>query len=79
MELTQIALNWAFTLVGALAGFVMKAMWDALTSMRKDLASLQDSISTNYVRRDDFKDHFTRVEKLLDRIYAKLDGKADKP
>lgn len=79
MEITQLALNWAFALVGALGGLILKAMWDALTAMRRELALLQDSISSNYVRRDDFKMHAQRVELLLDRIYEKLDGKADKP
>ena len=77
-EMTQLVLNWGFALVGALGGLILKATWDALTTMRKDLASLQESISANYVRRDDFKSHAQRVELLLDRIYEKLDEKADK-
>lgn len=75
----QMLINALFALSGGLGGFVLKAMWDAIQSMRKDMENLQKSITENYVRRDDFKDHALRVETLLDRIYEKLDGKADKP
>lgn len=77
-EITQTILNWAFAAAGSLGTFVLTAMWNAMSLMRKDMAELQKSISDNYVRRDDFKTHALRVETLLDRIYEKLDGKADK-
>lgn len=76
---SQTLINGLFALCGALGGFVLKATWDALSQLRKDMAALQESITTSYVRRDDFKDHALRVETLLDRIYEKLDSKADKP
>lgn len=74
----QTLINGLFAVVGSLGGFVLKTCWDAMTSMRRDLVSLQESISRNYVRRDDFRDHAQRVETVLDRIEAKLDNKADK-
>ena len=76
---TQTLVNSLLAICGGLAGVVLKAMWNALTQLRRDMADLQESISRNYVRRDDFRDHAKRVEELLDRIYEKLDGKADKP
>lgn len=79
MDFSQTVINGLFAVCGALGGGVLKAMWDAMNQLRKDLAALQKSISENYVRRDDFKDHAQRVETLLDRIYEKLDSKADKP
>lgn len=75
----QQLINALFGLCGALAGIVIKTMWSAITALQRDLVALQDSIGKSYVRRDDFKDHATRVETLLDRIYEKLDAKADKP
>jgi hypothetical protein len=78
IALDQTILNWAFALCGALGSFVLKSTWDALIAMRSDLAALQASISTNYVRRDDFRDHTHDVKEILVRIEAKIDGKADK-
>jgi hypothetical protein len=74
----QVFLNWLFVAVGAMGGFILKATWDALVQLREDMSALQKSIAESYVRRDDFKDHAQRVVGLLDRIYEKLEHKADK-
>ena len=74
----QEAWNVLVALCGALGGFVLRATWTALEEMRRDLATLQKSISETYVRRDDFRDHAERLEATLLRIEAKLDGKQDK-
>ena len=85
MNLDQTILNWAFSIAGALGSFVLKALWDAMTQLRldnatlvKQIGELSDKIGREYVRRDDFKDHAARVEEMLARIFEKLDGKADK-
>lgn len=75
---TQTTLNALFGICGALGGFVLKAMWDALTSLRRDLADLQASIADNYVRQRDYQAHADRVLAMLDKIYDKLDTKVDK-
>lgn len=77
MEAQQI-INVLFTIAGALSGIVLKAIWSALESMRLDLAILQRSLGDIYVRKDDYRDHTDRVERLLTRIEAKLDAKEDK-
>lgn len=74
----QSLINILFTVVGALGGFVLKAMWDAIKSMQQEMSALQASVSANYVRRDDFRDHASRVEDALIRIEDKLGHKADK-
>lgn len=79
MNLDQTIVNWAFGLVGTLGGFVLKAMWDAITQLRHDMSDLNEKIGREYVRRDDFKDHAARVEGMLTKIFDKLDEKADKP
>lgn len=74
----QWMLNSVFGLAGALGGFVLKATWDALSALQKDMAALQDKISNTYVRRDDFRDHASKLEAVLTRIERKLDEKQDK-
>lgn len=75
----QSLINLLFSACGALGGFILKATWDTLKDMRKEMAALQASIHDNYVRRDDFKMHASRIEMLLDKIAEKIDAKADKP
>ena len=66
-------------------GGLGKVVWDTLSTLRKDMKSLSESVKTiehnlpeTYVRRDDFKEHAARVLTVLDRIETKLDGKQDK-
>ena len=74
----QHAFNIAFAALGTLAGFFMKVIWDANTTLRKDVTDMERSIKDNYVRRDDFRDTMHALFEKLDRIENKLDGKADK-
>lgn len=76
---TQTVINFLFGAVGTMGGFITKVMWDAIRSMQKDLTDMQSSISSNYVRRDDFRDHAQRIEDVLSRIELKIDHKMDKP
>ena len=75
---TQTLINVAFTGLGGLASLILKATWDAITKLQTELSMLQKSIADTYVRKDDFRDHAERVEKVLNRIDAKLDHKADR-
>lgn len=82
---TQDWLNIVVFIGGTLGGAILRATWQALEAMRRDLQALQAAISTceaktaeTYVRRDDFRDAIGEVKELLHRIDAKLDGKADK-
>lgn len=74
----QTLLNIGFALSGSLGTFVLYSTWDALKSMRSDLAALQKSITDNYMRKDDFRDHANRVEALLIEIRNDLKHKVDK-
>lgn len=75
----QDIINVLFVICGGMGGFILKNIWDALQLLRADLAALQQSISTNYVRKDDFRDHAARVEGLLLEIRNDLKHKVDKP
>ena len=79
MNLDQTIVNWAFGLAGTLGGFVLKAMWDAITQLRSDIAALNEKIGREYVRRDDYRDDIAEMKAMLARIFDKLDEKADKP
>lgn len=85
----EVTLQFLFDIVLGILGFVLmglsKVIWDTLSRLRADMASLSGSVAEiekklpeTYVRRDDFKAHADRVLQVLDRIEAKLDGKVDK-
>lgn len=83
--MNQDLFNIAIGIAGALGGWWMKAMWDAL----KDLKSADEKLSTNisdlkvlvagqYVSRESFDKLSTAIFAKLDRIEDKLDHKVDK-
>lgn len=75
----QDIINVAFALVGTLAGWILKNIWDAVAELRADLKDIEHDLHENYVRRDDFKSAVDRIEVICNRIFDKLDSKVDKP
>jgi len=49
-----------------------------IATLKDDLTKIEVSLPTNYVRRVDFESRFDKIDKALDKIFTKLDGKADK-
>ena len=83
--MNQDLFNIVFGVAGALGGWWMKAMWDAV----KELKSADDNLSSqvsdlkvlvagDYVRREMFDRLSDAIFAKLDRIENKLDGKVDK-
>ena len=78
----QSAFNIAAGILGTIAGWLLKTLWSAVERLRRDLNALEVSISSSYLKRDDFNAALERIEDKIDRmaerIYNKLDEKADR-
>lgn len=81
----QSFFNVAVGLSGALGGFILKLIWDAIkslqatdTSMASDLSALRVLVAGNYVSRVEYRDDMANVMDSLKRIEDKLGDKADK-
>jgi hypothetical protein len=66
-------------------GWFARQLWDAVKRLQSDLNRLELSISDNYVKKSDLAvlkaemgTRFDRIEQLLDKVYDKLDNKADR-
>jgi hypothetical protein len=75
----QTLINIGAGTVLAVIGWLARELWGAVKQLRTDIQRLEVSLPTSYVAKSDFKDALDKIEAGLDRIYAKLDGKADKP
>lgn len=75
---SQVLINFAFGAVLMLAGWVLRTIWDAVNSLKSDLADLERNLPDSYVRRDDYKDDIAEIKSILKDIFNKLDSKADK-
>lgn len=81
----QNVFNIAIGVAGALGGWWMKAMWDALKDLQKaddrmaqQVSDLKVLVAGQYVSRESFDKLSNAIFAKLDRIEDKLDKKVDK-
>lgn len=75
----QSVVNGGLGLILAMLGWFAKSLWDAVNELKADLAKLREELPQKYVAKDDFRDTMERIEKMLGKIFDKLDEKVDKP
>ena len=59
-------------------GWFMNELWRAVKELRTDLHTLEAELPKEYVMRVDLDKRMEHIEIMFQRIYDKLDGKADK-
>ncbi|CAB4166775.1 hypothetical protein UFOVP838_51 [uncultured Caudovirales phage] len=59
-------------------GWFARQLWDAMKELRGDLHVLEVNLPENYAKRDDLNKRMDHIESMFQRIYDKLDAKADK-
>lgn len=68
--------------VMALIGWLGRQLWEAVAELRKDIRKIEVDLPSNYVRRDEMKEEFREIRKILSEIFMKIDTlrdiKADK-
>lgn len=81
----QTIINWILAGFGALIGFLLNAVWQAVkdlqtadTRLASKVAEIEILVAGDYLRRDDFTHTVEALFKKLDKIEDKLDKKADK-
>jgi Tfp pilus assembly protein PilO len=74
----QVIINIITAIVLSGIGWFGRQVWDAVNELRKDLHQLEVDLPKNYTSKDDFSAALKEINAGLQRIYDKLDGKADK-
>jgi len=81
----QTLFNYALALCGALGGWVLKVIWDAVKDLQAADKVLVEKVNTieiliagNYMSKQDFDKIAAAIFAKLDKIEDKLDRKADK-
>ena len=81
----QSLINWIIASAGALIGFVLKSIWDAVKDLQLSDKELADKVSRievlvagEYVKKDEFNSIMIRLFEKLDHIEEKIDKKADR-
>lgn len=74
----QFIINTLGALFIAIVGWVARQLWDAVQRLKEDVKKIEVNLPTNYVSKSDFDKTMRHIEDMFQRIYDKLDGKADK-
>jgi len=74
----QSTINLALSAALAMAGWFARQLWEAVKALKEDLHRIEANLPIDYVRKDDMDKRMDHIETMFQRIYDKLDGKADK-
>ena len=74
----QSLINIVGGTVLSVLGWFARQLWDAVQDLKRDVKSIEVDLPTFYVRKEDLESRLDRMEASLNRIFEKLDHKADK-
>lgn len=74
----QTLINIGAGSVLAVIGWFARELWEAVNAMKKDLHRLEVKIAKDYTTHSDMNARFDKLEGILERIFDKIDTKADK-
>lgn len=59
-------------------GWFARELWAAIKELKTDLAKLREEVIREFVPRQDYREDMRDVKAMLEKIFDRLDGKADK-
>jgi hypothetical protein len=65
-------------IVAAIAAFFAGWMINSITRSIDKIEDKLNAVPVDYVSKNDYKDDLKRVYEMLDKIFCRLDDKADK-
>ena len=75
---TQSIINLVSVAAIGSGGWFAREIWGAVKELRKDLHEIEVDLPRSYVSKTDIDKRMDHIETMFQRIYDKLDGKADK-
>lgn len=74
----QIIINVGGAAALSTLGWFARQIWDSVQDLKDDVKQIEIDLPTHYIKKDEIKERFDRIEVLLDKLYEKLEQKADK-
>ena len=62
----------------ATLGWFARQLYESVRELRDDVHQIEIDLPTNYIRREEYAETMKRIEAIVERIFDKLDAKADK-
>jgi hypothetical protein len=76
---TQTTINLVGGAVLAAIGWFARQIYQAVKDLEADIRHIEVNLPTNYVSKSDFSETLRDIKTMFQKIFDKLDGKADKP
>ena len=67
------------TIAVSIAGWFLRSLHEDHRKLNDKLAEHQQATMRDFVRRDDYHNDIRDIRHMLDKIFNRLDEKADKP
>jgi predicted negative regulator of RcsB-dependent stress response len=74
----QNIINLALGSVIGVVGWFARQIWDSVQTLKEDIKQIEIDLPTNYARKVDIDARFDKIEHILQKIFDRLDSKADK-
>ena len=74
----QQTLNLVMGTALTVLGWFARELWSAVKELKNDLSHLREQLPKTYVSRDDYKSDIQNIKNIVQRIFDKLEEKADK-
>ncbi|NDG04405.1 MAG: hypothetical protein EB121_03530 [Alphaproteobacteria bacterium] len=75
---SQTIINLGISVACAAAGWWLRILWEAQQRLARDLSDLEKELPHSYVLKSDYKEDLQEVKEMLQKIFDKLESKADK-
>jgi hypothetical protein len=56
----------------------LREIWDSVKSLKNGLQAIEVDLAKNYATKQDINSRLDKIDSVLERIFDRLDGKADK-
>lgn len=63
----------------SVAGWFLRSLHEDHRRLNKQLSEHEKNVMRDFVRRDDYHNDIRDIRQMLDKIFNRLDEKADKP
>jgi hypothetical protein len=74
----QAMFNFVAGILLVATGWWCKEIWDSVKTLKEDIKSIEIDLPKNYVSKKDIDSRFDKIDATLERLFDRLDAKADK-
>ena len=74
----QTTINLVGGAILAVIGWFARQLYQSVKDLQTDIRKIEVSLPTSYVAKSDFNDTMREIRNMFEKIFDKLDNKADK-